>query len=105
MVRGKQAVPILRDNHASRTTESCALEHKDYPAMNKGVIAITNDKQAGGVIFKPFTWIIRLPGLLVIIVQKNVSRLNRLGSYEIDEKAMEAGHNHHHNSRIQNMTH
>jgi hypothetical protein len=101
----KQAVRITEDNYTSQDSGLRVLKREDYLTCCEGTFDVTNDKQAGGVILRLSRWITRVFGLLVTIVIKIVSRLNRFGSYEIDEKVMEAGRNYHHNSRIQNMTH
>jgi len=98
-------VQILGTNRVCRNSGLSVSEHRDYLACSEGVFATKNDKQARGAILRLSTWIIRVFGLLGAIVLKTVSRFNRFGSYEIDEKTIEAGHNYHDNSRIHNLTH
>ena len=95
----------MEDDAAPQILELYILEHEDDLTGSESIIAVINDKPDKGVIPKLCIWTITLFHMPAVIVLKILSWLNRLGSDEIDEKAIEASHNHHHGMRIQRMGH
>ena len=102
-MKQKQVVRIIEDDPAHISLESYTLEHEDYLTSGEGIIAVTNDKPDKGVISRLSTWTLGLFRVSTNIVLKILRRFNRLGSDEIDEKAIETSHNYHLGMRIQGM--
>lgn len=99
----KQAVRILEDDPTPQLLELYTLEHEDYLTSSESIIAVTNNKPDKRVIPKLCTWTLRLFRLPTVIVLKILSWLSRLGSDEIDVKAIEVSHNYHLGMRMQGM--
>jgi len=101
----KQAVQILEDNPKPQISGLYTLADKDYLNDIEDIIKAIDNKPVRGNVFRLYTRILKVFRLSATISLKVLSWLSKLGSSEIDVRAIEASHNYHLGLRIKGMGH